>query len=128
MQTIRFAALLGLSVGMVGIGAVAVATAANDEPTTAPTTQTTTVAKPVTGRAGRLVQPYSLITDLSEDQKAQIIAIHQEITQKQHDLEAEEQQRCMAVLSDAQKTEMQEAIGQKKADAKKTKATAATQR
>lgn len=82
------------------------------------------VATPATrpsrrARAIRLIQPYSLIGEsLSEEQKQQIAAIHAEIVEKKKILDEEEAERCAAILSDAQKVAMQDAVDQRKADQK----------
>jgi hypothetical protein len=87
------------------------------EPTTRPATQP---AK----RNVRLVQPWSKITDLSDDQKSQIIAIHADFTQRINRLRAEENERCLSVLSEDQKAALEALLAREAAERKARSATA----
>lgn len=69
----------------------------------------------------RLVQPWSKVTDLTDEQRQQLYDIHEDFKAKLKALEAEEEEKCNAVLTDAQKAQMAAAIEEEKA-AKKAKA------
>ena len=66
----------------------------------------------------RLTKPWSLLTDLTDDQKQQLAAIHADAVEKQKALDAEEESKCMAILSDAQKTALADAQSKEVADRK----------
>ena len=93
---------------------------ATGEPTTVPTTSPSKKPKEI-----HVVLPYSKVTDLSDDQKAKIAAIHSDTLDKIHALEAEETTQCNAVLTPAQKAAMDEAMSKvavtKKSKTAKTK-------
>lgn len=69
---------------------------------------TVTWAEPSTQptRKMRLVQPWSKVTDLSDEQREQIVAIHAEITDKMNALREEERERCLAVLTEEQRLQL----------------------
>ncbi len=63
----------------------------------------------------KVVQPWAKVPDLSEDQKAKLIEIHEEITDKINALRKEEEERSSAVLTDAQKEKLKEILATEKA-------------
>ena len=58
-------------------------------------------------RKGRLTKPWKDLSSLTDDQKAQIIAIHRKAVQEIKQIEQREREEIMALLDDAQKTELQ---------------------
>lgn len=66
----------------------------------------------------RLVQPWSKVTDLTEEQREQIVAIHSEITDKINALRDEEQERCRAILTEEQKAALDATLSREAADRK----------
>ena len=105
-----------MSKRFVGIGLAALVTAAGlsvvqglPHAAAAPTT-----------RQARLIKPWSEIKDLSEDQITKIKAIHEEALIEEHKIEAKEKDDCMALLTDAQKKELEAAmVADKKAAAER---------
>ena len=81
------------------------------EPATQPATQ-------ASKRAVRLVQPWSKVTDLTDDQKEQLVSIHAEITDKMNALREEERERCLAVLSEEQKATLEVTLAREAAERK----------
>lgn len=79
-----------------------------------------TFAEPATqpAKKQRLVQPWSKVTDLSEEQREQIVAIHSEITDKINALRDEELERCRAVLTEEQKAALDATLAREAADRK----------
>jgi Spy/CpxP family protein refolding chaperone len=73
---------------------------AEDAPTTAPATRPAHPAK--------LTKPWSELSDLSDDQKTQIIAIHQKANQEMDAIREKERADILALLTDDQKTELAE--------------------
>lgn len=104
-------------VASVGMTCAGMAWAAQNEPTT----QTTQPTK----RPARLVQPWNKVTDLTDEQRDQLIAIHAEITAKINALRAEEEERCNAILSEEQRAALTETLAREAAE---RKARAAEQR
>lgn len=98
---------------------------AADAATTAPTT-TPTMTRPMTKsgkpRAIRLVKPWADVKDLTEDQKIQMFTIHDETSDKIDALKQEEQTKCMALLTDAQKASLNESMATEKVADKKAAA------
>jgi Spy/CpxP family protein refolding chaperone len=70
-----------------------------DEPTTKP-------ADEHSERGHKLTKPWSELTDLTDDQKTQIIAIHVEGLKEMRAAEQKEHEAIMAVLTDDQKKEL----------------------
>ncbi len=94
-----------------------------DEATTQPT------AEPeVSGLHSRIVSPFNVLPDLSDDQKAQIRAIHAETLLQEKELRDKEHDEIFALLSDNQKKELQDleakTEAQKKADSAQRRADA----
>jgi len=58
----------------------------------------------------RVIAPYNLITNLSDDQKAKIADIHRSELDQEHALREKEHDDIMAVLNDDQKKELEAAI------------------
>ena len=81
-----------------------------------PTTKPAMKVKPI-----RLTTPWNKVADLSDDQKNQINAIHVEIVEKMKALEAEEDEKCMALLTPEQQKALEETIEKEKADKKAAK-------
>jgi hypothetical protein len=119
--------LAGAGLGlMIGLGITAVA---QQMPTTPADDTATAEVK------GRIISPYSLLTDLTDDEKSKIISIHQAELDAQKALLAKEKTDILAVLTAQQRTELSAAIDKqdaekkvaaekKKADALKAKADA----
>jgi Spy/CpxP family protein refolding chaperone len=57
-----------------------------------------------------VVAPFNLLTDLTDDQKSQIEAIHKDELAAEKKLREKEQDDCMAVLTDPQKTELTDLV------------------
>jgi hypothetical protein len=70
-------------------------------------------AAPAT-RPARLVKPWSELKDLSEVQITKIKGFHEKALEETRVIEAKEKADCMAVLTDAQKKELETAIGDDK--------------
>jgi len=58
----------------------------------------------------RVLAPFNLLTDLSDDQKAKIVEIHRTELDQEHALREKEHDDIMAVLSDDQKKELEESV------------------
>jgi Spy/CpxP family protein refolding chaperone len=78
------------------------------------------------GHHDRIGMPFSLLTDLTDDQKTQIAAIHKTELDAEKALKDKEKDDVMALLTDQQKTELTEAEAkidaEKKADAEAKRA------
>ncbi len=70
-------------------------------------------AKPI-----RLINPWTKLTTLSDEQKVRIHAIHTEFLASLAELRKNERERIMAVLTDEQKQELQAALDKEAADRK----------
>lgn len=100
-----------------------------EEPTTEPTTRP---AEEHAERGHKLTKPWSELSDLTDDQKTQIIAIHVQGLKEMRAAETKEHEAIMAVLSDDQKKELkgiEEKMGAKRraARADKGEGTATTE-
>jgi hypothetical protein len=62
-----------------------------EEPTTRPQRQL------------KVVMPYSLLEDLTEQQRADIVAVREDVAQRMRELRQEERTRILAVLSEEQR-------------------------
>lgn len=82
-----------------------------------PTTKPTMKERPI-----RLTVPWNKVKDLSDDQKKQINEVHVDTVAKIKALEAEEDEKCMAILTEEQRKVLEETIEQEKADRKAAKA------
>jgi len=56
----------------------------------------------------RLVQPWSKLTSLSDDQRGQIYQIHRRALAQKREIESQEKRDILALLSDQQKLELVE--------------------
>jgi hypothetical protein len=92
------------------------------------TTQVSAPEPQVAGLHSRIVAPFNLLSDLSDDQKAQIRAIHAETIAEEKALRDKEHDEIFALLSDDQKKELQDVESkteaQKKADSAQRRADA----
>lgn len=79
-------------------------------------------AAPAHHGKGRLTKPWNELKDLTDDEKTKILAIHQKAIDEIHDIEAKEHSDILALLSDAQKTEVA-AIEAKEKEGARHKAT-----
>lgn len=70
-----------------------------------------------TSRPVKLVKPYSELKDLSEEQVTKIKEIHEKALGEVHEIEAKEKADCMAILTDAQKKELETAMAEDKKEA-----------
>lgn len=66
----------------------------------------------------KLVQPWSKVTDLTDEQKQQLYDIHEDYKAKMKALELEEKEKSEAVLTDAQKAQLGETTAAEKAEKK----------
>lgn len=69
-------------------------------------------------RSRRLVKPWSELTTLSEDQKTQIIEIHQQALEDRKAIDRREREQIVALLSETQQVELRDLEEQKAADRK----------
>ncbi|HTL30011.1 MAG TPA: hypothetical protein VL282_12350 [Tepidisphaeraceae bacterium] len=74
--------------------------------------------KPSAG--GRLIQPYSKLTSLSDDQKEKILGIHKDFNAQRKELDRKEREQIMALLTDDQKKEVEKIEGEKKTTGSKS--------
>jgi Spy/CpxP family protein refolding chaperone len=99
------------SIRWITLGVLTVACVTFAEPSTQPATQPSK-------RATRLVQPWSKVTDLTEEQKEQLGTIHAEITDRINALRDEERERCLAVLTEEQKAALDATMAREAAERK----------
>lgn len=83
-------------------------------------------AAPAQRRLGRLTQPWSRLSGLSEEQKTRIREIHAAAIAEIHRIEAQEKQDVIALLSDEQKAELKK-IEEETRASRKTRSGASTQ-
>lgn len=69
-------------------------------------------------RPARLTKPWSLLDDLKPEQKEAINKIHLESLAEKKKIDDKEEADCMALLTDAQKEELQKALDKEKAEMK----------
>ena len=74
------------------------------------------------GRTPRLVQPWSKLTSLTEEQKGKIIALHAKANEEVNAIRDKEDADIMALLTDEQKTELQAMKEKARADGKARRA------
>jgi Spy/CpxP family protein refolding chaperone len=111
--------LVGASLGlMVGLGITAVAQEVPGTPSEPDATATEV--------KGRIISPYNMLNDLTDDQKSKIVSIHLAELDAQKALVAKEREDIRAVLTPVQVRELAAAIdksdAEKKAAAEKKKA------
>ena len=70
-----------------------------------------------TTRPAKLTKPWSEIKDLSDEQVTKIKTIHEKFLEEQHVLESKQKADIMALLTDAQKKELDEALAEDKKEA-----------
>ena len=70
--------------------------------------------KPKKARGGRLTQPWSQISSLSDDQKTKIREIHGKAVAEIKAIQEREREEIMALLSDEQKAEAQKLLDEQK--------------
>jgi Spy/CpxP family protein refolding chaperone len=105
-------------IGVLALSLTGVVLRAADEQKPADSTDKTTKTdtkdekKPMAG--GRLIQPYSKLTSLSDDQKDKILSIHKDYNAQRKELEKKERDEIMALLTDDQKKEVEKIEGEKK--------------
>jgi Spy/CpxP family protein refolding chaperone len=66
----------------------------------------------------KLVPPFNLLTDLTDDQKEQIKEIHKEEKAKEKELKTKEHDDIMALLTDDQKKELADTLAKEEAEKK----------
>jgi hypothetical protein len=76
----------------------------------------------------KLVQPWSKITTLSDEQKVKLNDLHLKANAEVKVIRDKEEADCMAVLTDAQKSELKKIAEQEKADAKEKRASEAKEK
>jgi Spy/CpxP family protein refolding chaperone len=91
---------------LAGLAMVAIADDATTQPAPTPT------------RRARMVAPFNLLTDLTDDQKSKIADIHKTELAAEKDLKAKEHDDILALLTDDQKKELDDALA-KETDEKK---------
>ena len=105
----------------------AAAKPADAKPADAKTDDAKTDAKeekpePKVSAAGvKLVKPWSELASLTDEQKVKIEAIHKKALAESSAIDKKEKEDIMAVLNDAQKTELKELSGKKKKEAAEKK-------
>ena len=90
---------------------VAVAQDATTEPSAAPEEHHTRT---------RIVAPFNLLTDLTDDQKSKIADIHHDELAQERALKEKEHDDIMAILTDDQKKELDDALARAAAEKKAT--------
>jgi Spy/CpxP family protein refolding chaperone len=100
-----------------------------DDATTQPVPDATTQPSPteeIHGRHHKIPEPFNLLTDLTDDQKAQIAKIHKDTMEQEKELRDQERDSIMAVLTDDQRKELDDAEAkeslEKKANEEETRA------
>ena len=103
-------------IGVMALSITGVALRAADEQKPADSSEKTEKKeeKKTSSAGGRLVQPYSKLTSLSDDQKDKIIAIHKDFNAQRKELDKKEREQIMALLNDDQKKEVEKIEGEKK--------------
>lgn len=101
-----------LSFACLAVASVAIAF----EPEGGSTTRPAMKEKPI-----RLTTPWNKVKDLTDEQRKQINDIHVDTVAKIKALEAEEDDKCMAVLTEDQRKALDETIEKEKADKKAAK-------
>jgi len=71
-------------------------------------------------RSRRLVKPWSELTTLSEDQKTQILDLHQQALEDRKAIDRREREQILSLLTEAQQIELRD-LEQKKAADRKAK-------
>ena len=84
-------------------------------------------AKPKKARAVRLTKPWSDMTSLTDEQKTQIAEIHRKAVEEKKQVEQREEAAILAVLNDAQRTEVEALKAKSTADRKMKKPAAAAE-
>ena len=64
-------------------------------------------AKPKKAKAVRLTKPWADMTSLTDEQKTQIAEIHRKAVEEKKQIEQREEAAILAVLNDAQRTEVE---------------------
>jgi len=90
---------------------------AADEPTTKPSKSAKLDSKTI-----KLTQPWSKLTDLSDEQKGQINEIHQKALAEVKAIHDREESQIMALLSEPQKAELKKISDEEKAQEKSKRA------
>jgi hypothetical protein len=97
---------------VVGLGALALGTALVAAQQNAGSAQNNSTsaqqAAPQRQSSSRLTQPWSRLSDLSDDAKGKIIEIHRKSVAEVNAIRAKEREDIMALLSDAQKKQVAE--------------------
>ena len=83
------------------------AAAATDDAKPAASEEKATAAKPKKAKAVRLTKPWSDMTSLTDQQKGQIAEIHRKAVEEKKQVEQREEAAILAVLNDAQRTEVE---------------------
>ena|SRR5580658_7853426 len=82
------------------------------------TTQPSDSQTKITGTRSRIVAPFNLLTDLTDDQKSQIRAIHSQTLLEEKELHDKERDEITAILTENQKKELEEIEARTSADKK----------
>jgi hypothetical protein len=98
-------------VGTAALSLLAIVAAIAQDATTMPSEEHRTTRT-------RMVAPFNLLSDLSDDQKSKIADIHRDELAQEHALRAKEHDDIMALLSDDQKKELDDALARTAAERK----------
>lgn len=98
-------------VGTAALSLLGIVAALAQDATTAPSEEHHTTRT-------RMVAPFNLLTDLTDDQKAKIADIHHDELAQEHALRQKEQEDIRALLTDDQKKELDDAIARAAAERK----------
>ncbi|MGH7177285.1 MAG: hypothetical protein ACREJC_07890, partial [Tepidisphaeraceae bacterium] len=94
---------------------------ARPEPTTQPSDQKASKASK-SGRWG--FSPYNLLSDVTEEQKAQVNEIHRKANSERKSIDERERMDVLAVLTPEQKDELEKILAERKAKAAERRAKA----
>ncbi len=103
MRKLNWTAAL-LIAGLIGLSSVS-ATGAEEKPSDKPKAEATDKPAKKT-KVAKLTKPWSGISSLTEEQKAQIVEIHKKSVAEVKEIEQREHDAIMALLNDQQKVEV----------------------
>ena len=117
-------------IGVMALSLTGVVLRAADEAKPADSTDKTEKKdeKKASSAGGRLIQPYSKVSSLSDDQKDKIIAIHKDFNAQRKELDKKEREQIMSLLNDDQKKEVEKIEGEKKTGGSKKPDAKATEK
>ena len=89
------------------VGVPSAALLAADEAKPAAAEEKSAAGKPKKAKAARLTKPWKDMTSLTDEQKTQIAEIHRKAVEEIKQVEQREEAAIMAILNDAQRTEVE---------------------